>query len=121
MPEVWDRMIELQFTNKTSKDVELARFINALLTVVMELQGLKPGDPNPALAHAGLEQLNKYKVFENIIPDSNSGDEDAAGSSDFSPSSIQRRIETGYADAKRTMKTLPPSASELRSAVAMGA
>ena len=31
MLDVWDRMIELQFANKTSKDVELARTINALL------------------------------------------------------------------------------------------
>jgi NTE family protein len=118
MPEVWDRMIELQFANKTEKDVELARAINALLTVIMELQGLKPGDPNPALTHAGLEQLNKYKVFENIIPISNSGDKDVSSSSDFSPGSITRRMATGYADAKRAMKKAPPSASELRSAVA---
>lgn len=120
MPEVWDRMIELQFANKTEKDVELARAINALLTVIMELQGLKPGDPNPALMHADLEQLNKYKVFENIIPISNSGDKDVSSSSDFSPGSIARRMATGYADAKRAMKKAPPSASELRSAVATG-
>jgi NTE family protein len=100
-------------------EVELARSINALLTVIMELQGLKPGDPNPALTHAGLEQLNKYKVFENIIiPISNSGDKDVSSSSDFSPGSIARRMATGYADAKRAMKKAPPSASELRSAVA---
>jgi predicted acylesterase/phospholipase RssA len=121
MLDVWDRMIELQFANKTRKDVELARSINALLTVIMELQGLKPGDANPALAHAELEQLAKYKVFENIIPISNSGDEDASGSSDFSPLSIQRRMETGYADAKCKMNEVPPSASEVRGAVRMAA
>jgi NTE family protein len=119
MPDVWDRMIELLFANKTRKDVELARSINALLTVIMELQGLKPGDPNPALAHAELEQLAKYKVFENIIPISNTGDEDASSSSDFSPSSIQRRMATGYADAKAKLKDVPASASEVRSAVSM--
>jgi len=62
MPEVWDRIIELQFANKTNKDVELARSINALLTVLMELQGLQPGDPNPALEHAGLAQLANYSI-----------------------------------------------------------
>ena len=67
MLEVWDRMIELQFANKTKKDVQLARSINALLAVIEQLQSLKPGDPNPALADAKLEELAKYKVFENII------------------------------------------------------
>ena len=119
MPEVWDRMIELQFANKTNKDVELARDINGLLAVIMELQGLRPGDLNPALAHAGLEQLNKYKVFENIIPISNSGDEDASGSSDFSPASIERRMATGYADAKAALAAPPRSATQIRSAVTL--
>ena len=95
MLEVWDRMIELQFANKTKKDVQLARSINALLAVIEQLQNLKPGDRNPALAHAKLEELAKYKVFENVISISNSSVEDASSSADFSPSSIQRRMGPG--------------------------
>jgi len=117
MPDVLDRMIELQFANKTRKDVELARSINALLTVIMELQGLEPGERNPVLEKPELEQLAKYKVFENIIAIANSGDEDASGSSDFSPLSIRRRMETGYSDAKRALDREPPTASDVRGAV----
>jgi hypothetical protein len=69
------------------------------------------------LARSELRQLAKYKVFENIIAISNSDDEDASGSSDFSPRSIQRRMATGYADAKAKMNEQPPSASEVRHAV----
>ena len=117
MLDVWDRMIELQFANKTSKDVELARTINALLAVIEELQKLRPGDPRPALAHAKLEELRKYKVFENIVSISNTGVEDVSSSSDFSPGSIERRMATGYSDAKKKLAALPISASEVRSAV----
>jgi NTE family protein len=116
---VWDRMIELQFANKTKKDVKLARSINALLAVIEQLQNLRPGDRNPALANAKLEDLAKYKVFENIISISNSSVEDASSSSDFSPASIQQRMTTGYADAKSKLTALPTSAAEVRSAVAM--
>jgi NTE family protein len=116
---VWDRMIELQFANKTKKDVKLARSINALLAVIEQLQNLRPGDRNPALANAKLEDLAKYKVFENIISISNSSVEDASSSSDFSPASIRRRMTTGYADAKSKLTALPTSAAEVRSAVAM--
>ncbi len=116
MLDVWDRMIELQFANKTSKDVELARTINALLAVIEELQKLRPGDPSPALAHTKLEELRKYKVFENIVSISNTGVEDVSSSSDFSPDSIERRMATGYSDAKKKLSALPISASEVRSA-----
>ena len=119
MLEVWDRMIELQFANKTKKDVQLARSINALLAVIEQLQNLQPGDRNPALAHAKLEDLAKYKVFENIVSISNSSVEDASSSSDFSAASIRRRMTTGYADAKAKLTAPPTSAAEVRSAVAM--
>jgi NTE family protein len=119
MLDVWDRMIELQFANKTKKDVQLARSINALLAVIEQLQNLKPGDPNPALADAKLDELTKYKVFENIVSISNSCTEDVSSSSDFSPASIERRMATGYADARRKLAALPTSASEVRSAVSM--
>jgi NTE family protein len=119
MLDVWDRMIELQFANKTKKDVALARSINALLAIIEELQKLKPGDRNPALTDAKLDHLAKYKVFENIISISNSSVEDTSSSADFSPSSIQRRMTAGYADAKSKLTALPTSATEVRSAVAM--
>jgi NTE family protein len=118
MPEVFDRMIELQFANKTKKDVQLARSINALLAVIEQLQSLQPGDRNPALADAKLEELAKYKVFENIISISNTCVEDASGSSDFSPASIRRRMETGYADARSKLTAPPTGAAEVKSAVA---
>lgn len=116
MLQVWDRMIELQFANKTKKDVELARKINALVAIIEQLQNLHPGDPNPALAKLG--DLAKYKAFENIISISNSHAEEASSSADFSPGSIQWRMTNGYNDAKSKLNELPMSASEVRSAVA---
>ena len=83
--------------------MQLARSINALLAVIEQLQSLQPGDRNPALADAKLEELAKYKVFENIISISNTSVEDASSSSDFSQASIRRRMETGYRDAARVL------------------
>jgi hypothetical protein len=42
MLEVFDRMTELQFANKTGKDVDLARKINKLVAIIEQLQGVPP-------------------------------------------------------------------------------
>src|SRR5262249_50614150 len=40
MIEVFDRMTELHFANKTGKDVELAQKINKLVAIIEQLQGV---------------------------------------------------------------------------------
>jgi NTE family protein len=118
MLQVFDRMIELQFANKTRKDVELAQRINKLIVAVEQLQGVPARDDKSVFRREGFEDLLKYKVFENIIPITNNAAEDASSSADFSKAAIQRRIDAGYRDAAAALvANAPKSASELKRAI----
>lgn len=111
MLEVFDRMTELQFANKTEKDVALARRINALVAIIEKL------DPT-ILQRPELRDLAKYKVFDNIIPITNNVPEPVSSSADFSRASIERRIEAGARDAARVLSNPPQTATALKMAIA---
>jgi predicted acylesterase/phospholipase RssA len=117
MLQVFDRMIELQFANKTQKDVELAQTINKLILAIEQLQGVPAHDENSVLHRSGFEDLLKYKVFDNIVPITNNASEDASSSADFSKAGIQRRIEAGYRDAAAALANAPKTASELKQVI----
>jgi len=46
MVNVWDRMIEIQFSNKTKKDVALAQRMNKLIAAIERLQGVPAHHPD---------------------------------------------------------------------------
>jgi predicted acylesterase/phospholipase RssA len=115
MLDVWDRMTELQFANKTGKDVALAQRINKLIAVIEQLQGAPAGDPGSILQHPDFADLAKYKVFDNIIPISNNESEPVSSSADFSRSSIERRMKAGYRDASIVLAG-PRAATPMRRA-----
>jgi NTE family protein len=117
MLEVWDRMTELQFANKTGKDVALARKINKLVAIIEELQGVSAGHLDSVLRQPDFEELAKYKVFENIITISNEEPEALSSSADFSRESIERRIAAGYRDAHQALTNPPKSTAEIRVAI----
>jgi predicted acylesterase/phospholipase RssA len=117
MLDVFDRMTELQFANKTEKDVAIARKINKLIAVIEELQGVPAGDERSVLRRPEFADLSKYRVFDNIIPISNNEPEPVSSSADFSMGSIARRIEAGYRDAKAALTSPPKSAAHFKSAV----
>jgi NTE family protein len=117
MLEVFDRMTELQFANKTGKDVELARTINKLVAIVETLQGRGAAEPGSVLLQPDFADLAKYKVFENIISISNRDPEPVSSSADFSRKSIDRRIAAGYRDAGIALANPPKSATALKAEV----
>ncbi len=117
MVDVWDRMTELQFANKTGKDVALAQRINKLVAVIEQLQGVAAGDRSSILRHPDFADLAKYKVFDNIIPIANNESEPVSSSADFSRASIERRMQAGYRDASIALASPPQAASQLRQAV----
>jgi predicted acylesterase/phospholipase RssA len=55
MLEVCDRMTELQFANKTGKDVALARKVNKLVAVIEPLQGVSASHPDSVLQQPDFE------------------------------------------------------------------
>jgi predicted acylesterase/phospholipase RssA len=117
MLEVFDRMTELQFANKTAKDVSLARKINKLVAIIEELQGKPAGAPDSVLRKPDFDDLSKYKVFDNIIAIANAEPEPVSSSADFSRASIERRIAAGYRDAALALGNPPKSTPALKAAV----
>jgi NTE family protein len=118
MLDVWDRMTELQFANKTGKDVELAQKINKLIAAIEQLQGVSARHKDSVLQLPDFNDLAKYKVFDNIIPIENKEPEEVSSSADFSMASIERRIAAGYRDAERALTRPPKRAAELAQAIA---
>jgi NTE family protein len=112
MLEVFDRMTELQFANKTRKDVSLAQKINKLVAIIETLPGGR------AALKGQADDLAKYKVFEHIIAITNNAQEPVSSSADFSKESIERRIATGYRDAAKVLGSRHESASAFKAAVA---
>jgi predicted acylesterase/phospholipase RssA len=117
MLEVFDRMTELQFANKTATDVGLAQKINKLVAIIEELQGKPAGAPGSILSQSDFSELRKYKVFDNIIAIANCEPEPVSSSADFSARSIERRIAAGYRDAEAALAHPPKSATDLKAAV----
>jgi predicted acylesterase/phospholipase RssA len=114
MLDVWDRMIELQFANKTEKDVKLAQTINKLVAVIEKLSEERG---EPVLQGEDFKGLAKYKAFDNIIPIINNSPEPVSSSSDFSRESIRRRIDTGYRAAAAALAHAPKSLAKLKAAI----
>jgi NTE family protein len=113
MLEVFDRMTELQFANKTRKDVSLAQKINKLVAIIEELPGGRA-----VLTGPEADDLAKYKVFEHIIAITNTVQEPVSSSADFSRESIERRVAAGYRDATQELGSRQESAAALRASVA---
>jgi hypothetical protein len=113
MLEVFDRMTELQFANKTGKDVDLAQKIDKLVAIIEELPGGRSVLQGPDFA-----DLVKYKVFDNTIAIANAELEPLSSSADFSRPSIERRIAAGYRDAAKELTHPPKTTADLKAAIA---
>jgi NTE family protein len=116
---VWDRMTEIQFSNKTKKDVALAQKINKLIAAIEQLQGLPVHHADSLTQLPEFADLAKYKVFDNIIAITNDTPEEVSSSADFSKASIDRRIATGYHDAKMALTEPPKRAADIAKAITL--
>jgi len=119
MLNVWDRMIEIQFSNKTEKDVALAQKINKLIAAIERLQGVPAHHSDSLTQLPEFADLAKYKVFDNIIAITNDVPEEISSSADFSKASIDRRIAAGYHDAKIALTEPPERATDLAKAITL--
>jgi Patatin phospholipase len=119
MLNVWDRMIEIQFSNKTKKDVALAQKINKLIAAIERLQGVPAHHSDSLTQLPEFADLAKYKVFDNIIAITNDVPEEISSSADFSKASIDRRIAAGYHDAKIALTEPPERAADLAKAITL--
>ena len=121
MMNVWDRMTEIQFSNKTKKDVALAQKINKLIAVIERMQGVPAHHKDSLTQLPDFADLAKYKVFDNIVSITNDAPEEASSSADFSKASIERRIAAGYHDAMIALSNPPKRAADIAKAVTLPA
>jgi hypothetical protein len=119
MINVWDRMTEIQFSNKTKKDVALAQKINKLIAALERLQGVPAHHADSLTQLPEFADLAKYKVFDNIIAITNNAPEEVSSSADFSKASIDRRIAAGYRDAKIALSEPPKRAADIAKAITL--
>jgi len=101
---VSDRMIELIFANKISKDVDIARAINGFVALVDEIVSRHP-EVRHLLDRPEYDQLRRYKALSDIVEITNTRDEPVNAASDFSREAIEARIRSGYHDADKQLKS----------------
>lgn len=121
MINVWDRMTEIQFSNKTKKDVALAQKINKLIAAIERLQGVPAHHKDSLTQLPEFSDLAKYKVFDNIVSITNDAPEEVSSSADFSKVSIERRIAAGYHDAMIALTNPPERAADIAKAITLRA
>jgi hypothetical protein len=101
--EVQARMKNLQFANKTLKDLEMLCRLNEVAKLIEAIELLPEG--NPLKDDPAYEAVKKrgYIHVPRIVSITPPEPVDEFGDSDFSPYAIQKRAEEGYA---QTMKAL---------------
>lgn len=98
MPEVADRMLELLFTDKLSQDRKFFRRINSYIDLIRKIDIVLPEDSPVRHEPAFRKLINDTKIHEFTVIE-NSDPEPFSALSDFSKTSIHRRIDAGYRDA----------------------
>jgi hypothetical protein len=98
MPDVWNRMTQLRYTNRLQLDGKLFERYNSYIELIEEIDD-RLEEEHPIRQTEGYKQLRKYKrihaasVIRAHLPP------ELTQAGDFSKASIEARIEAGYRDA----------------------
>jgi NTE family protein len=104
MMEVAERTLNLQFANKTSEDLKLMDRFNEVAQLMEVLDGLPKGHPiknNPAFKAV---KKRRYVRVPRIIPITRPEQVGGFDGSDFSPETIKKRADEGYAQTEQALK-----------------
>jgi predicted acylesterase/phospholipase RssA len=98
LPEVFNRIMTLAFSNQTEKDLRRAHQTTDIIKLVEELDRLMPAHPEllPLTELPGYRAVKEMERPIQIIEITNT---DVTGPADFSPDSIESRRLRGYAAA----------------------
>lgn len=102
MLHVFDRIFEIQFSNKIRFNKELTEKINEYIEAMDEIEKVIPAN-SPIKQLPGYQRLINYKYIENILYIENTDPETVNAPFDFSPNTIQKRIAAGYRDADKAL------------------
>jgi NTE family protein len=103
LQEVMARTTNLQFANKTSQDVKLLHRFNKVAKLMQALEALPGGNPlkdDPAYEDVKNEGYIYMPHIVQITPPETS----AESAGDFSPETIQKRADAGYAQTMKALK-----------------
>jgi predicted acylesterase/phospholipase RssA len=114
LPEVSDRVAQLRFGNRTQQDARMANRINALISTILKLADLAPGELPGDLA-GKVDAARAYKLITPVQITLEPAASDPNGFRDYSRSGVQHRRARGYelASAKLTeaFKSIPNRSS----------
>ena len=98
LPDVMNRMVQLQFTNRLKLDEWLFETVNDFVELVERID--KSVDPDdPIRQEEGYKQLCKHKKIDAASIIRANLRHELTNAGDFSKASIEERIEVGYRDA----------------------
>lgn len=109
MSQVFERMSNLQFANKTAEDIKLMERFNQVANLLKALDALPPDHPiysDPDFNKAFTEiKAQKYVSVPRIIQITRPEQVDGYGASDFSRETIESRAAEGYKQTEKALET----------------
>jgi NTE family protein len=113
MPDVYNRMIQLQYTNRLQLDGKFFERYNNYIDLVEEIDdALEEG--HPVRQTEGYKQLQKYKRIDAASVIRAHLPPELTNAGDFSKASIEERIEAGYRDAiEQDIEEYTPAGREI--------
>jgi NTE family protein len=106
MLEVTERVQSLQFANKTFEDLKLMRRFDEVAALMEALENLPEGDPlKDNVAYKTVKKRGYVRV-PRIVPITRPEGVGGFDASDFSPETIQKRADEGYAQTTQALNTL---------------
>jgi NTE family protein len=99
MPEVNQRMKQLQYTSRLRLDRRFFGEINRLVDLAEDLEQVLPPD-SPIRTNPAFEELRSHRKVNRFSVVTTSLPPELSHASDFTRASIEARIEAGYCDAQ---------------------
>ena len=110
--EVAERMLNLQFANKTAEDLKLLCRFNEVARLMKALDALPAGHPIRSDPAFKCVQRQGYVEVARILPITRPEQPGGFDGSDFSAEAIARRADEGYAQAAQALRdaglSIPP-------------
>ncbi|HQR20322.1 MAG TPA: patatin-like phospholipase family protein [Burkholderiaceae bacterium] len=101
--DVLQRAFELAFFGKFQHDLKLFEMYNAQIDLMRAVDAALP-PRSPLRRHPAFVRMSHHRRVDRLTVIHTSKPEAMGGPADFSAESIARRMELGYADARRTLE-----------------
>ncbi len=100
LPEVINRMVQLQYTSRIKLDEKLFDKIDKVLQLIARVDAELPAN-SPIRADEDYQRILRHRRIDSFKVIEARLDHDLTNAGDFSRSSVEGRIQAGYDDAKR--------------------